>query len=301
MSTTISVVIPVLDDARMLDACLQAIRRQTRRPDEVIVVDNGCTDDSVSVAQRFGARVVAEPRPGITAASARGFDVATGSVIARCDADSRVPPRWLERLEQTFDAHPDALAVTGPASFYDLGKVSGAAARILYISGYFVSMRALLGHTVLFGSNCAVRAETWRAVSATIPRDDPEVHDDMDLSYRLPPTAHVVYDSELVVGISGRPFDSVTVFWRRLVRTGRTFSLHLPAQLPHRRWAERWRTLSKRSTWGEDALIRTAVTPVALAISIAFATRDARTHRAPRRRRAEQAQVADDLARPRRP
>ncbi len=241
MSTTISVVIPVLDDARMLESCLRAIQCQTRRPDEVVVVDNGCTDDSVRVARLFGARVVTEPRPGITAASARGFDAATGSVIARCDADSRVPARWVEGLERTLDAHPDALAVTGPASFYDLGRISGAVARILYVSGYFVTMRALLGHTVLFGSNCAVRARAWRAVSATVPRDDPEVHDDMDLSYRLPPTALVVYDRDLVVGISGRPFDSWAVFRRRLARAGRTFSLHLPAQLPHRRWAERWR------------------------------------------------------------
>lgn len=249
MSATISVVIPVLDDARMLETCLQALHHQTRPADEVIVVDNGCADDSVTVAHGFGARVVTEPRRGITAAAAHGFDVATGTIIARCDADSRVPPRWLERIEQSFAERPQAVAVTGPASFYDLGQISGGAARVLYLSGYFVSMRLLLGHTVLFGSNCAVRADAWHAVSATVPRDDSEIHDDMDLSYRLPATARVVYDRDLVVGISGRPFDSLSTFGRRLSRAVRTFSLHLPAQLPHRRWARRLTAQRRRATW----------------------------------------------------
>ncbi|WP_213816649.1 glycosyltransferase family 2 protein [Glaciihabitans sp. dw_435] len=248
MSATISVVIPVLNDAAMLESCLHALRHQTRPADEIIVVDNGCTDDSVTVARRFGARVVTEPRRGITAASAHGFDVAAGMIIARCDADSRVSPDWLERIERSLAVHPDAVAVTGPASFYDLGPISGAAAKVLYLSGYFVSMRLLLGHTVLFGSNCAVRADVWRAVSAMVPRDDSEIHDDMDLSYRLPATADVLYDRGLVVGISGRPFDSLRVFGRRLSRAVRTFSLHLPAQLPHRRWAQRLSAQRRRTT-----------------------------------------------------
>ena len=244
MSLRVSVVIPVLDDAAMLERCLHALERQTRRPDEIVVVDNGCIDDSASVARRFGARVVAEPRRGITAASAHGFDAAVGDVIVRCDADSRVPRDWVERIERTLASSPKTVAVTGPATFYDLGRLSGAIARVLYISGYFVSMRAMLGHTVLFGSNCAVRADAWRAVSDSVPRDDSEIHDDMDLSYRLPATAQVVYDRNLVVGISGRPFDSFAVFWRRQVRAVHTLSLHLPTQMPHRRWAVRWKQAS---------------------------------------------------------
>jgi glycosyltransferase involved in cell wall biosynthesis len=241
--TTISVVIPVLNDAQLLDGCLAALTHQTRRADEIVVVDNGSTDDSAEVARRYNARVIAEPRPGITAASSRGFDVATGDIIARCDADSLVPEDWLERIERTFAAHPDAVAVTGPARFYNLGPARNLVARVLYISGYFVAMRVLLGNNVLFGSNCAVRSEAWHSVSGDIPRDDPEIHDDMDLGYRLPAHSTVFYDRAMVVGISARPFRSFAVFTRRLSRAVHTFSLHLPEQLPHRRWAARarWR------------------------------------------------------------
>lgn len=246
MSERISVVIPVRDDAGLLEACLASLAAQTRQPDEVIVVDNGCTDHSIAVAERFGATVVAEPRPGVTAASACGFDAASGSVIARCDADSVLPRDWLERIERTLASEPEAVAVTGPGTFYDLGRIRGALARAFYIHGYFASMRLLLGHNVLFGSNCAVRAAAWRAVSAEVPRDDTEIHDDMDLSYRLPATSRVVLDRTLVVGISPRPFDSLRVYARRLARAGHTFSLHLPQQLPHRRWTARWSRSDRR-------------------------------------------------------
>jgi glycosyltransferase involved in cell wall biosynthesis len=247
MNAAISVVIPVLNDARLLEHCLAALAVQTRPPDEVIVVDNGCTDDSVAVARRYGARVVNEQRPGITAASAHGFDVAAGSIIARCDADSVVPPTWLAQIERTLRVAPDAVAVTGPGAFYDLGGIRGLLARAFYIHGYFISMRVLLGHNVLFGSNCAVRASAWRAIAGSVPRDDTEVHDDMDLSYRLPATSRVIFDRALVVGISARPFDSWRVYGRRLARAARTFSHHFPAQLPHRRWAARWQGRTRRS------------------------------------------------------
>ncbi|HEY0259569.1 MAG TPA: glycosyltransferase family A protein [Lacisediminihabitans sp.] len=257
--TTISVVIPVLDDARLLERCLESLASQRRPADEIIVVDNGCTDDSVSVARRFGAQVVAESRPGITAASGLGFDTATGDIIARCDADSVLPPDWIERIERRLAAQPSAVAITGPARFYDLPGMRQVAARVIYISGYFASMHVLLGHTVLFGSNCAVRAETWQALSASVPRDDRDLHDDMDLSYRLPASSTVIYDRDLVVEVSPRPFDSPSALVRRLRRGAHTFREHWPAQLPARRWMVRARSRIAAVRGGPPETIRAEV------------------------------------------
>jgi glycosyltransferase involved in cell wall biosynthesis len=248
--TGVSVVIPVLNDARHLEHCLAALAIQSRPADEIIVVDNGCTDDSMDVARRYGARIVSEARPGITAASSAGFDAASGPIIARCDADSHVPPDWIARIEETFHKRPDAIAVTGPANFYRLPRVRNALARTVYLTSYFVSMRILLGNNVLFGSNCAVRADAWRAVSASVPRTDPEIHDDMDLSYRLPARATVLHDRSMVVGISARPLRSMAAIRQRLGRALHTFSLHLPAQLPHHRWALRLRGLPRTARVG---------------------------------------------------
>ena len=87
------VVLPCLDEAAALPWIL------ARMPDgfRPIVADNGSTDGSPEVARAYGARVVPEPRPGIPAAAATGYDAADGDIIARCDADSAPPPDWVAR------------------------------------------------------------------------------------------------------------------------------------------------------------------------------------------------------------
>ncbi|MCU1432036.1 MAG: glycosyl transferase family 2, partial [Actinotalea sp.] len=85
MHPTLSVVVPVKDDAVALRRCLRQIGRQTVEPLEVIVVDNGSRDTTAAVAREHGARVVVEAAPGIAAAASAGYDAAVGQVIVRCD------------------------------------------------------------------------------------------------------------------------------------------------------------------------------------------------------------------------
>lgn len=59
---TCSIVIPCYNDAVLLRRCLRSIQQQTAAPAEVVVVNNGSTDDSENVAKESGARVVEEPR-----------------------------------------------------------------------------------------------------------------------------------------------------------------------------------------------------------------------------------------------
>lgn len=132
---SVSVVIPVRDDARLLEVCLSALARQTRKADEIVIVDNGSSDDTAAVAERFGARVVSEPIRGIPRASAAGYDAATGDIIARLDADSRPGPDWIARIERTFRTRDDVDFVTGEPRFYGatplvhwMGRTSTSAA-----------------------------------------------------------------------------------------------------------------------------------------------------------------------------
>jgi glycosyltransferase involved in cell wall biosynthesis len=236
----ISVVIPVKNDAEMLERCLHSLTTQTRVAAEIVVVDNASTDASAAVALAFGARVVREDRPGITAAASAGYDVATGEIIARCDADSVLPAEWLARIERVLSSHPDATAVTGPGYFYDLGRVSNFFARIFYTRAYFAATRAATATVPVFGSNFAIRRAAWQAVSATVPRDSPDLHDDMDLSFRLPATSRIVYDRTLVVGISGRPFRSASGMRRRFRMAHVTVWSNVRRESPPLRW---WRFL----------------------------------------------------------
>jgi glycosyltransferase involved in cell wall biosynthesis len=241
----ISVVIPVLDDADMLARCLASLGAQSRPADEILVIDNGSTDESADVARRFGATVVAEVRPGIPAASARGFDEASGDIIARCDADSVLPVDWLARIDAALRRNPDAVAVTGRGRFYDMTPRGAALASVFYMRWYFFAMRVALGNNPVFGSNYAIRASVWRLISASVPRNDTELHDDIDVSYRLDPSDLVLIDPDLVVGISWRPFLSLTAMRRRLRRMHHTALVHGVTQLPPSRWTRRARARAR--------------------------------------------------------
>jgi glycosyltransferase involved in cell wall biosynthesis len=232
---TISVVIPVLDDAELLAECLRALAGQTRAADEVIVVDNGSADDSAEVARRAGARVLHEPLRGIAPANATGFDAADGDIIARLDADS-IPARdWLERIEAAFDDDADLAAITGSAQFRDAGRFVVWMGSEVYLRWYFWAMGRLMGHPPLFGSNLALRTSVWRAVRDDVHRDDPRVHDDLDLSFQLGPELRVVRDDRLRMSVSSRPFVSLPSFAKRSWRGVVTLQLNRGARRRHER------------------------------------------------------------------
>lgn len=238
----ITVVIPVRDDAELLARCLEALAVQSRRPFEVVVVDNGSTDDSAAVARAAGARVVAEETVGIPAAASRGYDAVQGGIIARCDADTLPPTDWLDRLHGSFVADRELSAVTGAGTFYDLPRLRGRAARVFYMRGYFWGMRAALGNVPLWGSNMAIRVTAWQEVRHLVHRDDPTVHDDTDLSFQLGATARVRYDPLLTVGVSGRTFASPASLGRRFRWARRTLEVNWAVRPPWDRWADRLAT-----------------------------------------------------------
>ncbi len=235
----ISVVVPVLDDAHELAGCLAALGAQSRLPDEVVVVDNGCSDNSADLARGAGARVVVEPVRGIGSAAATGYDSAAGDVIARLDADSRPAPDWLQRIDTAFSDDPELDALSGPGEFIGLTGWRAVAARLLYMDVFFLSVGAAMAHPVLFGSNLAMRREAWERVRDGVNRADPELHDDIDLSFQFGAADRLRVDRTLTVGISARPFDDPAAMRRRFSRAFRTISRNWRTSPPSQRWIER--------------------------------------------------------------
>jgi cellulose synthase/poly-beta-1,6-N-acetylglucosamine synthase-like glycosyltransferase len=221
---SVTVVVPVLDDAAQLRRCLAALAAQTHPADEVIVVDNGSDDDSVAVATAAGATVLHEPVRAIGAAAARGYDAAVGTVIARVDSDCVPDPDWLERALRHF-ADPLVVAVTGPGEPRGLGPIGRRVWHVAYMRAYFVLMTAALLRPPLFGSNMLVRRAAWLAVRAHVHRDDPGVHDDVDLSMQLDPAWPVVLDPTLVMSVSGEPVRSAVGMVVRVRKAFRTLRL----------------------------------------------------------------------------
>lgn len=250
---TVSVVIPVKDDAALLRRCLAALSAQTRVPDEIIVVDNGSVDASAAVARRAGALVVRCAVPGIPAAASRGYDAASGAVILRLDADCVPAPTWVARMCDTFAAHPEIDALTGHASFIDGPVLLRRPLAALYLGAYTTVCGTALGHRPLFGSNLGMRRDAWRAVSEAVHRADSDVHDDLDLSYHLGAAHRIGRVQGARMGMSMRPFASAAGMRRRVRRGFHTVTSHWPDDFPPRRWRALVRRRAASGADGETA------------------------------------------------
>lgn len=233
---TISVVIPVKDDAAALQRCLRALAVQTLPADEIIIVDNASTDSSADVAVRHGARVLRCEDDGIPAASAAGYDAAAGQVILRLDADGVPDPRWIESMMAACTRDPRVGAWTGGAHFIDGPRALRRPLAAAYLLAYALVCGVALGHSPLFGSNLALRRSTWLAVREHVHRDDPALHDDLDLAFHVGERHRIRWIRSTGMGISMRPFGNGRSFLRRIAAGFRTVVVHWPEDFPPVRW-----------------------------------------------------------------
>ena len=95
---TIGVIIPVFNSSKLIRETLLALQSSSRFPDELIVVDDGSTDDSAGVAEQFGARVVSFAQERWAAACRNYAALLTRSeILVFLDADTCVHTDTLER------------------------------------------------------------------------------------------------------------------------------------------------------------------------------------------------------------
>lgn len=96
----VSVIIPAYQHAKELPRCLVSVFSQTFRDFEVIVVDDGSTDGTAEILERYRdrAKVIRQENRGGNAARNRGFDASSGEFVLFCDADIIMRPDMVERL-----------------------------------------------------------------------------------------------------------------------------------------------------------------------------------------------------------
>ena len=109
---TVSVVIPTYNCSTLVGEAIESVLAQTRVPDQIIVVNDGSTDDTAAVVQRYrDGRIVyiEQANGGISAARNRGLSIATGDFIAFLDADDRWLPSMVEKQLALLERQSDVV------------------------------------------------------------------------------------------------------------------------------------------------------------------------------------------------
>jgi len=179
----VSVVIPVLNGAATIGDTLSGLMHQAAAPfaAEILVVDNGSTDDTRAVVEKFPVALLTETARGPAAARNRGLQAARGAIVAHLDADTLPTRRWLAEIAAPF-GDPCVTQVAGRMLSY---RASTPAER--YYSRCFLDREEnnarAEGFPFAASGNMAVR----RAAAVAVGGWDEafRVGQDVDLSYRL--------------------------------------------------------------------------------------------------------------------
>lgn len=209
----VSFIIPVRDDAVRLARCLASVRANLDPAlgDEIIVADNGSTDDSAAVATAAGARVLAVPNEPVAIVRNRAAAAASHSVLAFVDADHTLAPGWVEAA--TMVMADEGVAAVGAA--YD-APAEGTWVQRLY-DAFRDHAPGQSDAGWLASGNLAVRRALFLEVGGF--DESLETCEDVDLCKRLQRTGRrVLSDSRLASTHHGDPRTLNALFWGELWR-----------------------------------------------------------------------------------
>lgn len=121
----VSVVVPSYNHERFVGAAIGSIVRQSRPPDELVVIDDGSRDGSVAVIERelaqasFPTRLVVRPNRGLSATLNEGLDLTSGTYFAYLSSDDRWETGRLASGIAALESNPDAVMSFGAATIVD--------------------------------------------------------------------------------------------------------------------------------------------------------------------------------------
>ena len=237
----LSVVVPAYNEAGVLGECLARLTAQSEHIAEIIVVDNNSTDDGMRIvagvmADRPSVRIVRETSQGLVHARNAGLDAATGDIIARIDADTRVPEHWARTVVDFFAADTDGTwaALCGRGEAYGIpfsGRFDRWKIALHPLSRGKVSTVAQAPEPsdvpVLYGSNMILRRDTWQAIRTRVSMRR-DVFEDVDMGLCVRESGgRNAFLASITVGVSPRRMETgVASFVRYMSCLPRTFLLH---------------------------------------------------------------------------
>ena len=130
---TVSVIVPVYNVASYLPEALDSIVNQTYKDLEIIIVDDGSTDDSASICEKYASsdsriKVIHQDNRGLSGARNTGLAHATGDLVSFIDSDDSLSPVFIESLVNAMESSSAPIAVCRFAVIETSGSLSGVAA-----------------------------------------------------------------------------------------------------------------------------------------------------------------------------
>jgi glycosyltransferase involved in cell wall biosynthesis len=162
--TDISVVVPTYNRSHLIRETLDAILAQTHAPHEIIVVDDGSTDDTRTVLASYGERIcaISIPNSGDLVARNTGLRMAKSQLVAFCDSDDLWTPAYLAEMAVQWHAEPELLACYSDFLTLQNGTFSAHSKFQSAPPGFWSGLRAMSSDSGVFDHEIAGRLLTFQ-------------------------------------------------------------------------------------------------------------------------------------------
>ena len=171
----VSVIVPVYNSEKSLKNCIESIIRQTFSDFELIIINDGSTDNSRQICEQLqqkDARIMIcnQSNAGVSAARNKGVTMAQGKYIMFCDSDDCVAETWIEAMYDAVVKNPDSLVtcdVRQANKDESACKLTGESSHISYFDLYKMGLSAytpnkiynksiIERNSLLFDINCSL-------------------------------------------------------------------------------------------------------------------------------------------------
>lgn len=194
----ISVIVPTWNEEGFIESCLKSIRSQeTQAEYEVIVCDAGSGDRTVELAKEYADQVIASNVRSIALQRNLGAEQAAGDYLVFIDADTVIPPNYLEKVMEKFRSDPELL---GFSARFIFPKRDGKLVFAEKITNSYLDFRGTMGFAILLGFNTCVRRDIFESINGF--RDTPL--EDGEFGYRMRRSGKTKYFTDFYVITSSR-------------------------------------------------------------------------------------------------